>query len=107
MRVLMIDAGPVPGSSTSVALDEIRRQLQREDVECDLVYTGGQQIQSCLFCGRCKDLGRCVLDDCLNPILERAARADGYIFASQSHWENPQLPSSPAGAAAPLRPYPS
>lgn len=84
--VLMIDAGPVPASSTAVALEEIQRQLQLEGIKCDLVYIGDKPVQSCLFCGHCKDTGRCVLDDCLNPILERGARADGYIFASQSHY---------------------
>lgn len=86
MRVLMIDAGPTPESSTAVALDEIRRQLRLEGIGCDLVYIGGQKVKGCLFCGGCKETGRCVLEDCLNPILERAAAADAYVFASQSHY---------------------
>ena len=86
MRVLRIDAGPTQGSSTSVALDEICGQFRLEGIECDLVHIGGQNVKGCLFCNSCKMTGRCVLDDCLNPILARAAAADAYIFASQSHY---------------------
>lgn len=86
MRVLMIDAGPNPESTTYIALNEIRGQLQKEGVECEIVHTGGQNVEGCRFCNSCKKTGRCVLDDCLNPLLERAAEADAYIFASQSHY---------------------
>lgn len=86
MRVLMIDAGPAPNSSTFIALNEIRNQLRLEKVECELVHIGGQDVQDCLFCNNCKKTGLCVLDDCLNPILQRAVSADAYIFASQSHY---------------------
>ncbi len=86
MRVLMIDAGPTPDSTTFVALDEIRGQLRLEGVESEIVHVGNQNVKGCLFCNSCKKTGRCVLDDCLNPILERAAEADAYIFVSQSHY---------------------
>ena len=67
MRVLMIDAGPNPESTTYIALNEIRGQLQKEGVECEIVHTGGQNVEGCRFCNSCKKTGRCVLDDCLNP----------------------------------------
>lgn len=86
MKVLMIDAGPTPDSTTYVALDAIRGQLMEEGIECALAHIGGQAIHSCLFCGGCKTTGRCVQEDCLNPVLEQAAEADAYIFASQSHY---------------------
>ena len=82
----MIDAGPNPESTTYIALNEIRGQLQKEGVECEIVHTGGQNVEGGRFCNSCKKTGRCVLDDCLNPLLERAAEADAYIFASQSHY---------------------
>lgn len=74
MRVLMIDAGPNPESTTYIALNEIRGQLQKEGVECEIVHTGGQNVEGCRFCNSCKKTGRCVLDDCLNPLLERRQR---------------------------------
>lgn len=75
MRVLMIDAGPNPESTTYIALNEIRGQLQKEGVECEIVHTGGQNVEGWpVFATGCKKTGRCVLDDCLNPLLERAAR---------------------------------
>jgi len=86
MRVLMIDAGPAPESTTFVALEEIRRQLLAEQVSSELVYIGAQPVSDCHFCGGCRQSGRCVQRDCLNPILERAEQADAYIFACQSHY---------------------
>ena len=49
MRVLMIDAGPNPESTTYIALNEIRGQLQKEGVECEIVHTGGQNVEGCRF----------------------------------------------------------
>ena len=49
MRVLMIDAGPNPESTTYIALNEIRGQLQKEGVECEIVHTGGQMWKGAVF----------------------------------------------------------
>ena len=82
----MIDAGPTQESSTYVALNEVCGQLRLEGIESEIIYVGDQNVKGCLFCNSCKKTGRCVLDDCLDSILERAAQADAYIFASQSHY---------------------
>lgn len=86
MRVLMIDAGPDPASTTAVALAEIQRQLQVDHVESERVYVGGQSFLRCRFCGACGSSSRCALDDGLNALLEKAEAADAYVFASQSHY---------------------
>ena len=54
MRVLMIDAGPTPDSTTFVALDKIRGQLRLEGVESEIVHVGNQNVKGCLFCNSCK-----------------------------------------------------
>ncbi len=40
-------------------------------------------------CGGCSKLGRCVMDDCVNQVLDLAAEADGFVFASPVHYASP------------------
>lgn len=45
MKLLMLDAGPDPTSTTAVALREIRIQLDKEGIESEVLYIGNDPNQ--------------------------------------------------------------
>ncbi len=44
----------------------------------------------CTACGKCRSLGgRCIFDDCVNEILEKAEQSDGFVFGSPAYYAHP------------------
>lgn len=51
---------------------------------------GAQPIRDCIGCGRCRETGRCAFEgDVVNEWLERAAKADGFVFGSPVYYAHP------------------
>ena len=73
MKLLMLDAGPDPTSTTAVALREIRIQLDKEGIESEVLYIGN-------------DPNQCNIDAIVRTRLDKTDETDGYIFACQGHF---------------------
>ena len=86
MRVELINGSPHPKGSTSAALLEVERTLREEGVETHTYWVGARPIGGCLGCGKCAELGRCVIDDGVNEFRELARKADGFVFGSPVHY---------------------
>lgn len=86
MKVLLVNGGPHREGNTFAALTEIARQLEKEGIESEIFWLGNDAIAGCRACFACGRLGRCVIDDCVNAFLDKAANADGFIFGTPVHW---------------------
>ena len=86
MRVELINGSPHPQGSTSVALLEVERVLQEEGIKTHTYWVGAKAIGGCLGCGKCAELGKCVIDDKVNEFRELARRADCFVFGSPVHY---------------------
>jgi multimeric flavodoxin WrbA len=90
MKVLMINGSPHQHGCTDKALQIIAQQLKEQGVDSEIVWLGNGAIHSCMGCGGCKKLGKCVFsDDVVNSIGEKIDLADGYIFGSPVHYASP------------------
>ncbi|MBQ9988501.1 MAG: flavodoxin family protein [Clostridia bacterium] len=87
MKVLMINGSPHPHGCTYTALHEVEKELNAAGIETEIVNLGVGPLYSCAACNMCRNggKGRCVRDDMVNVILEKAETADGFIFASPVH----------------------
>ncbi|MGL4651893.1 flavodoxin family protein [Cetobacterium sp.] len=88
MKVVIINGSPRRNGNTAILCEEFMKGVKSEedaDVEIvnlyDLKYTG---CKSCFACKKKdeKTYGRCVIKDDIHDLLERAASADGIVFAS-------------------------
>lgn len=86
MKVLMINGSPRIGGNTSMALEEMRKVFESEGIEVKIVQIGNKDIRSCLACGRCKELGKCVFDDVVNELAVDFEKADGLVVASPVYY---------------------
>lgn len=86
MKVLLINGSPHEKGTTYRALTEIAGQLEAEGVEAEIFHIGAQPMSGCLSCGRCRKLGKCVVDDVVNVVLEKSREADGFIFGSPVYY---------------------
>ncbi|WP_425806779.1 flavodoxin family protein [Desulfitobacterium sp. Sab5] len=53
MKVIGINGSPRPNGNTSIIIKEIFKELERSNIETELVQLGGNAICGCTACGMC------------------------------------------------------
>ena len=90
MKVLLVNGSSHAHGTTARALDEMIGVFQAAGVETEVIQLGGSPIADCLQCGKCAELGRCVIDgDGVNAFVEKAQEADGFVFATPTYYAHP------------------
>ena len=87
MKVLMINGSPRANGNTSLALDEMTKIFEQNDIDIHYVQVGNMQIRGCLACGACHN-GRenCVIDDIVNELATVFEECDGVVIASPVYY---------------------
>ncbi|GHV72656.1 FMN reductase [Bacteroidia bacterium] len=86
MRVLLINGSPHEKGCTYTALSEVAQALNAEGVETEIYHLGSKPMQGCTACGSCRKLKKCVFEDQVNEIIEKAKTMDGFIFGSPVYY---------------------
>lgn len=86
MKVLLLNGSPHREGCTYTALAEVAATLEREGVETEIVWLGQAPTAGCMGCGACAKLGKCVRDDIVNAVAEKAESCDGLIVGSPVHY---------------------
>ena len=89
MKVLLINGSSHPNGCTAAALKTVAEALEAEGVATETIFIGNQPLTDCIACGRCRELGKCVFDDIVNEISEKAAGADGFVFGCPVYYAHP------------------
>lgn len=91
MKVLLINGSAKEKGCTYTALAEVQRALNEEGIETEILYLGTKPIADCMGCGKChKELnGKCVFNDIVNEIIEKAKISDGFIFGTPVYYSHP------------------
>ena len=98
MKVLLVNGSPHEKGCTYTALQELADTFAKENIETDAFWVGNKPLYSCVDCGKCGALGRCVFEDRVNDFLAIAGDYDGFIFASRYTTPAPPEPSPPSWA---------
>jgi multimeric flavodoxin WrbA len=69
MKVALISGSPKANGNTSILMRECAKVIEKYGIETEVISFAGKQIQSCIACRRCCDLGECGIDDGLNEII--------------------------------------
>lgn len=88
-KVLLLNGSPRPNGCTAEALEEMMRTFAAEGIETELVQVGVHSPRSCLACGKCGDLGRCVFDDLVNETAPKFENAAGLVVGSPVYYGSP------------------
>lgn len=91
MKVLLLNGSPRGKGNTYIALSEVAKALQANDVDTEIVSIGTKAVQGCIACNKCKgELGRCVFkDDLYNTVLEKIRDTDGIVVGSPVYYAGP------------------
>ena len=72
MKVLMLNGSPRANGNTSIALSEMDKIFRAEGIETEILHIGNMDIRGCTACGGCRKIGKCVYDDVVNTVAEKA-----------------------------------
>ena len=86
MNVLMINGSPRKDGNTTIAVNEMVKVFESENVEVEVVQVGTMDIRGCIACGSCHKTGKCVFDDIVNTLHSKLAAADGVVIASPVYY---------------------
>lgn len=90
MNVLMLNGSPHKAGCTFTALQEVGRALEANDIDYEIWQIDTKAVQDCVACRACSKTGRCTFkDDDVNAFVERAAKADGFVFGSPVYYAHP------------------
>lgn len=81
MKVLIINGSPRVNGNTSIAINEVKKVLEEEKIEVEVVHIGNKDIRGCIACGYCYSHGKCVFNDLVNEVSNKFKEADGLIVA--------------------------
>ena len=85
MKVIAINGSPRANGNTYHAIKEVFKELEKENIETEIIHIGKEKISGCMGCGACyktKDDKCIITDDNLNIWIEKLKEADGIIFGS-------------------------
>ncbi|MDO4507568.1 MAG: flavodoxin family protein [Spirochaetales bacterium] len=86
MKVLILNGSPHANGNTAIALQEMVKVFQKENVEVELVNVGNKAIRGCTGCNACVEKGKCVFDDEVNEIAEKFKDADGLVVGTPVYY---------------------
>ena len=94
MKVLLVNGGPHKEGCTYTALKEVEKELINSGIETEIFWLGNAPVSGCLGCAKCIKRGpngepaslRCFMNDSLNTFLDKAEKADGFVFGSPVHF---------------------
>ena len=89
MKVLLINGSPHEKGCTYTALSLIAEELNRAHIETEIFNVGTRPVGGCIGCGGCAG-GSCVFtDDGVNRFVEKARKADGFVFGTPVYYAHP------------------
>ena len=86
MKVMLINGSPHARGCTYTALAEAAGALEKNGIETEFMHVGGAPVAGCIACGRCRQTGKCFVDDQVNVLLEKLPEIDGLIVGSPVYY---------------------
>jgi len=91
MKVVAFNGSARKDGNTAILIRYVFRELEKEEIDTELVQLSGRRIHGCIACMKCfenKDQRCSVEDDMANECIEKMLEADGIILGSPTYFAN-------------------
>ena len=88
-KVLLINGSPNEFGCTYTALKEVETTLKKHDIETEIIYLGKKPISGCIACGKCRQIGHCVIQDIVNEVSPKLEECDALVIGSPVYYAGP------------------
>ena len=85
-RVVIISTSLRVRSNSDLLAEQFMKGAESAGHQVEKVELLGKQIAFCLGCFACAKLGRCVIDDDVNGIMEKVMKADVIVWATPIYY---------------------
>ena len=85
-NILVISSSLRRGSNSDALADEFVRGAQDAGHTVEKISLAGKTLGFCRGCLACQELGRCVIDDDANAIMQKILAADAVAFATPIYY---------------------
>ena len=89
MKVVAFNGSARKDGNTTMLVEMVFAELEKEGIETELVQLAGKHPHGCIACYKCfanKDRRCAVKTDCINECIEKMEEADGIILASPTYF---------------------
>jgi len=89
MNVVAFNGSARKDGNTSILINAVFEELNREGIDTELVQLAGKNLQGCIACYKCfeKKNQRCNVEkDSMNEYIEKMINADGIILGSPTYF---------------------
>ncbi|GFP75337.1 flavodoxin family protein [Clostridium fungisolvens] len=89
MKVVAFNGSPKKNGNTYEAIKAVAAELEKENIEVEIIHVGNKTIRGCMDCGGCsRNMNeRCVMqNDEVNDWIQKMKEADGIILGSPVHY---------------------
>lgn len=86
MKVVIINGSPRPDGNTSIAINEMIKVFEKNNVDYTVYHIGNKNIRGCVACGSCNKTGRCAFNDIINEIAADFEEANGIVVATPVYY---------------------
>lgn len=89
MKVVAFNGSPKKNGNTYEAIKAVAEELEKENIEVEIIHVGNKTIRGCMDCGGCsRNMNeRCVMqNDEVNDWIQKMKEADGIILGSPVHY---------------------
>ena len=86
MKVLIVNGSPRLKGNTTIAVNEMAKEFDKQGIETEIMHIGNQDIRGCIACGTCAKKGQCVFDDAVNKAAPLFEEADGLVIATPVYY---------------------
>ena len=81
-NVLIISASFRPNSNSHALCQEVAKGVKAAGNKAEVIRLKDKKIGFCTGCYACQKLGKCVIQDDANAIVEKICRADAVVFGT-------------------------
>ncbi|MBY9006458.1 MAG: flavodoxin family protein [Candidatus Lokiarchaeota archaeon] len=89
MKAILFNGSSRKEGNTYHSLNIIMEELKKESIECEYVWIGGENLQGCKACGKCKENKdtKCVFsNDNMNDYIQKMISADCIVLGSPTYF---------------------
>ena len=85
-NVLIISASFRPNSNSHALCQEVAKGVKAAGNKAEVIRLKDKKIGFCTGCYACQKLGKCVIQDDANAIVEKICRADAVVFGTPVYY---------------------
>jgi len=91
MKVVGFNGSPRKDGNTSILIQKVFKELEKQSIATELVQLSGKEIRGCIACSQCiknKDQRCAVKKDAANEYIEKMLGAEGIILGSPVYFND-------------------